>query len=109
MTHQLGKWLVNGLFYLLIHGVYLDIFHPFFPNTFGSILTSWPGHPSKTMGFVATFPHAETAPGLGLPGRNPTERPLRHTAPGEFFAQFRFPPDSAVEGRGERSEHLGGV
>ena len=104
-----GKWLVNGLGYLLIHGVYLGYFTNFFPN-FGSIHFRHGKLPPKTMGFVARVsPSALPRRPWPRPppGRNPTERPLRHTAPGEFFAQFRFPPDSAVEGRGERSEHLG--
>lgn len=47
------------------------------------------------------------APGYLLsvaPGPNPTQRPLRHTAPGEFFAQFRRPVRSAAKDNQKRSE-----
>lgn len=52
------------------------------------------------------------APGYLLsvaPGPNPTQRPLRHTAPGEFFAQFRRPPHSAARDKQKRSEVLAAV
>lgn len=52
------------------------------------------------------------APGYLLsvaPGPNPTQRPLRHTAPGEFFAQFRRPVRSAAKDNQKRSEVLAAV
>lgn len=57
-------------------------------------------------------PETLGAPGYLLsvaPGPNPTQRPLRHTAPGEFFAQFRRPRRSVVKDQQKRSEVLAAV
>ena len=66
---------------------------------------------SPSTASTAASESSEISEAVGPPGYrlSVARGPLRHTAPGEFFAQFRFPPDSAVEGRGERSEVLAAV
>lgn len=80
-------------------------------------LVKAPPEDSPSTASTAASESSEVSEAVGPPGyrlsvargRNPTERPLRHTVPGEFFAQFRFPPNSAGEGRAQRSEVLAAV